>query len=329
MKLDELWYTDSRLTWFLAPLTGIFAGISSLRRYLYVKGIKPSRKPAVPTIVVGNISVGGTGKTPLVVWLCQELRKAGYKPGIISRGYGSKAPAYPYVVDQHSPVEHSGDEPYLLQQATRCPLVISPVRTDAADHLLANFDVDVIVTDDGLQHYALQRDIEIIVIDAKRRLGNGHLLPMGPLREGAWRLKTADFVICNGGHGQPDEISMHLKPAALRAVSDNRPVEHCVEGPMVAIAGIGNPQRFYNTLQENHFTIEDKLSFPDHHAFTEQELINFAKGRDLVMTEKDAVKCQSFAKENWYYLPVIANLDEQFLPQLLLKLKDLTDDIGS
>jgi len=334
VKIEEdIWYGNHWSKWLLAPLSVTFAAITCSRRKLFELGIKASVKPAVPTIVVGNITVGGTGKTPLVVYLCEQLIAAGYKPGIISRGYGSKAPQYPYIVNNDSPVAYSGDEPFMLHKRTQCPLVISPVRTAAAAHLLAHFDVDVIITDDGLQHYAMQRDIELIVIDGKRRLGNGHLLPMGPLREGAWRLKTADFVICNGGNGLAGEANMRLVAAPLRKVSNNEAAETGVgsgtEVANVAIAGIGNPQRFYNTLEKHDYVIEDHLSFPDHHAFTAADIAQFAAGRTVIMTEKDAVKCQSFAQDNWYYLPVNASLDSDFLPLLLLKLKELNHDFGS
>jgi len=330
VKIEEdIWYGNHWSKWLLAPLSVTFSAITYCRRKLFEHGIKASVKPAVPTIVVGNITVGGTGKTPLVVYLCEQLTAAGYKPGVISRGYGSKAPQYPYIVNNDSPVEHSGDEPFMLQQRTQCPLVISPVRTDAAAHLLANFDVDVIITDDGLQHYAMQRDIELIVIDGKRRLGNGHLLPMGPLREGAWRLQTADFVICNGGNGLVGEANMLLVAAPLRKVSNNEVGAPSNAVASVAIAGIGNPQRFYTTLEKHDYVIEEHLSFPDHHAFTAADITQFAAGRTVIMTEKDAVKCQSFAQDNWYYLPVNASLDSDFLPQLLLKLKELNHDSGS
>jgi len=330
VKIEEdIWYGNHWSKWLLAPLSVTFSAITYCRRKLFEHGIKASVKPAVPTIVVGNITVGGTGKTPLVVYLCEQLTAAGYKPGVISRGYGSKAPQYPYIVNNDSPVEHSGDEPFMLQQRTQCPLVISPVRTDAAEHLLAHFDVDVIITDDGLQHYAMQRDIELIVIDGKRRLGNGHLLPMGPLREGAWRLQTADFVICNGGNGLAGEANMLLVAAPLRKVSNNEVGAPSNAVASVAIAGIGNPQRFYTTLEKHDYVIEEHLSFPDHHAFTATDITQFAAGRTVIMTEKDAVKCQSFAQDNWYYLPVNASLDSDFLPQLLLKLKELNHDSGS
>ena len=330
MKIeDDIWYGNHWSKWLLAPLSITFAAITACRRGLFKAGIKTSIKPAVATIVVGNITVGGTGKTPLVVFLCEQLTAAGYKPGIISRGYGSKAPEYPYIVNDTSPVEHSGDEPFMLHKRTQCPLVISPVRTDAAAHLLANFDVDVIITDDGLQHYAMQRDIELIVIDGKRRLGNGHLLPMGPLREGPWRLNTADFVICNGGNGLAGEANMHLVAAPLRKVSNNELANPSDDAACVAIAGIGNPQRFYTTLEKHDYVIEEHLSFPDHHAFTAADITQFAAGRTVIMTEKDAVKCHHFAQDNWYYLPVNASLDSDFLPQLLLKLKELNHDSGS
>lgn len=332
MKIeDDIWYGKHPAKWFLSPLSALFSVSTSLRRWLFKIGIKASEKPAVPTIVVGNIAVGGTGKTPLVVFLCEQLQFAGYKPGIISRGYGSKAPNYPFVVDGKASVIESGDEPFMLHQRTQCPLVISPIRTAAAKHLLANFDVDVIITDDGLQHYALQRDIELIVIDGKRRLGNGHLLPMGPLREGPWRLNTADFIICNGGNGKAGEINMTLKPAPLRKVTDNSEatIDTSKQERYTAIAGIGNPQRFYNTLQAHQFNISAQHDFPDHHDFTFADISAVSNNGAVIMTEKDAVKCQSFAQDNWYYLPVNAHLDAQFLPKLLSQLKELTHDSGS
>lgn len=329
MKIEEdIWYGNHKAKWLLAPLGLLFGASTHVRRWLFAKGFKESKKVSVPVIVVGNITVGGTGKTPMVVFLCDSLIKAGYKPGIISRGYGSKAPHYPFTVTANSPVEHSGDEPFMLHNKTGCPLVISPTRSDAAEQLLSEFDVDVIITDDGLQHYALQRDIEIIVIDGKRRLGNGHLLPMGPLREGEWRLDSADFVVCNGGNAKASEYNMTLVPDTLKHVVDNRNAE-TIRGDFTAIAGIGNPQRFYNTLTEYNYNLLNTHSFPDHFPFSKQDIEKVSADTNVVMTEKDAVKCQSFALDNWFYLPVSARLDNAFLPKLLLRLKELQNDIGS
>jgi tetraacyldisaccharide 4'-kinase len=216
---DKIWYQTLWYHWpillLLSPLAGFFWLLSALRRKLFLLGIKSSEKLPVTIIVVGNISVGGNGKTPLVIELAQWLRQQGYHPGVLSRGYGGKSKHYPLSVNTSSDAAVVGDEPVLMRQHLACPMVVDPQRSRGAKMLHQQFKCDVIICDDGLQHYALQRDIEIVVMDGKRRCGNGFLLPVGPLREGQWRLKSVDFVIVNGGMVTNGEHLMSLEPGKL------------------------------------------------------------------------------------------------------------------
>lgn len=305
----------------LSPFSLLFWMLSALRRKLFTFGILSSEKLPVPIIVVGNISVGGNGKTPVVIKLAQWLRQQGYHPGVLSRGYGGKSKQYPLSVDTGSLASVVGDEPVLMRQHLACPMVVDPVRSRGAKMLHQQFKCDVIICDDGLQHYALERDIEIVVMDGKRRSGNGFLLPMGPLREGKWRLKSADFVIVNGGMVNSGEHLMSLEPGKLVNVKYPNKSKSLSEfkKPLIAIAGIGNPQRFFNLLNSKQVKLKKCLSFADHYQFNEGDLPK----ETLLMTEKDAVKCREFAHEDWWYLPVSAKLSEQFSQQLLKKLSSI------
>lgn len=196
--LERLWYRKSGWRWLLAPFALLFAIISGTRRYAYRHGWRKGYRSSLPVIVVGNISVGGNGKTPVVVWLVEQLQARGYRPGVVSRGYGGKAPHYPYRLDETSTTAQAGDEPVLIARRCGCPVVVAPKRADAVRLLEQSGEVDIIITDDGLQHYALARDIELVVVDGARRFGNACLLPMGPLREPVTRLKRVDAIICNG-----------------------------------------------------------------------------------------------------------------------------------
>ncbi len=310
--LERSWYQKFGWSWLLLPLSAFFAGLSALRRLAFRCGLKASHRLPVPVIVVGNISVGGTGKTPVTLRLCQMLQANGWRPGIISRGYGVKLMAPRLVKPADSPSE-SGDEPVLLAQRSGCPVVIFPDRVEGGQFLLANTDCDIIICDDGLQHYALKRDLEIVLIDASRGLGNGFLLPAGPLREGRWRLAQADVVLCNGELTDRQLATCSQGSFMLRA---SAPEPLLSISPQLApgmavqlVSGIGNPQRFLHTVQQLGYRIAGTHWFADHHPFTAEDLAQIPT--PLLMTEKDAVKCRAFAKSQWYSLPVQAVLPSE------------------
>jgi tetraacyldisaccharide 4'-kinase len=319
---EAVWYKGGCFGIVLLPITTIFSGIVWLRRFLYRKALLKSHTLSVPVIVVGNITVGGTGKTPLIIWLAELLVKSGYKPGIISRGYGGQSETWPQVVIDSSDVNKVGDEALLIAKRTRLPLVISPSRVDAAKQLLDSFDCDVLLSDDGLQHYKLNRDIEIAVIDGERRFGNGHCLPAGPLREPIERLSTVDFVVVNGEKSAGHEVSMQLcgDVAVNMETGEQKPLQS-FQGECHAVAGIGNPGRFFKSLQLKGLSFKTH-NFPDHYPFALKD-IEFDDNKPVLMTEKDAVKCSQFANAKHWFVPVQAVPDpifgQQFL-DLLLKI---------
>lgn len=311
------WYKAPTWLWLLAPLSALFALVSGLRRWLFRRGVKAVYRAPVPVIVVGNLTVGGNGKTPLVVWLVEWLRGQGYRPGVISRGYGGKAERYPLVLDETTSAAEAGDEPVLVHRRTGCPVVVGPNRGEAAARLVA-LGVDIIVSDDGLQHYALARDIELVVVDGKRRFGNGHLLPMGPLREGLWRLGRVSAVINNGGPARAGEFLMQLAPGPLRPLAGARPP---APGERVhALAGIGHPPRFFATLEQLGFVLDRRQALADHKRVTPEQLAALASA-PLLVTEKDAVKWPG-GHDNAWYLPVDARLPPEFEQMLLTRLKE-------
>ena len=318
----QFWYQNTRWwSWLLYPFSLIFFAIAVTRRFLYRKNILKSTKNKLPVIVVGNISVGGNGKTPFVIWLCELLIKQGYKPGIISRGYGGKSATYPLLVGEQTTGQEAGDEPVMIFRRLGIPVVVDPVRSQAADYLFDNELADIIVTDDGLQHYALQRDIEIVVVDGKRRFGNQHLMPMGPLREPVSRLKEVDFIINNGAQ-QVGEFSMFLAPDDCQTVNGEKR-QLLASQPVNACAAIGYPQRFFDTLKKQQFTLNKTVEFADHHLFSIDDFKQFDKQLPLLMTEKDAVKCTKFALDNWWYLPISAQLPDAFEKLLIEKIKEI------
>lgn len=326
------WYKKSFYLYLLFPITVIYALLSALRRAGYRLGLFRRYKAPVPVVVVGNINVGGTGKTPLVIALVKALQTAGMKPGIISRGYGSKAPVYPYHIQPDDNPEHSGDEPLLLALRTGVPVVIDGNRQRAIEALLAAHQCDVIISDDGLQHYALQRDMEIAVVDSKRLFGNRLLLPAGPLRETVGRLQSVDFIISNGGAIELDfstpHFVMQLKPVNIVSLDGQcqlTPEQWCAEQDsklVHAVAGIGNPGRFYQTLRQLGLTPLPH-SFPDHHPFQQQDF-DFDDELPVLMTEKDAVKARRVnLQKNCWYLSVTADIDKEFFSSLLAKIDRL------
>ncbi|MEN8261489.1 MAG: tetraacyldisaccharide 4'-kinase [Pseudomonadota bacterium] len=303
------------------PLSWLFFGAVKLRRLLYTRGIIKVRRLSVPVVVVGNISVGGTGKTPLVVWIIEFLRQAGYRPGVISRGYRGKAASWPQPVTAQSDPRLVGDEAVLTVRRAQCPMMVGPQRDEAARALLRQYDCDIIVSDDGLQHYALSRDVEIAVGDGVRRLGNGRLLPAGPLREPVTRLAEVDMVVCNGN---PREQEFSMDVAGATAVnlldSEERSLEAFGSDPVHALAGIGNPERFFQLLARHGIRFDRRI-FPDHYVYNEADT-HFEDARPVLMTEKDAVKCLPFADQRIWYVPVKARVDQRFGDRLLTLLQE-------
>ena len=275
-RVDRMWYSDSRWTKSLAPLSWVYGRLAEKRRHSYLLGKKTVWNAPVPVCVVGNITVGGTGKTPLVALLAHWLSSKGKKVGIVSRGYGGRS-TYPLVVSPETSVYESGDEALLLARRTRCPIVVDPDRVEAVRTLLDRYDVDLVLADDGLQHYALGRQIEIVVIDGSRGIGNGMLLPAGPLREPVDRLDTVDWIVANGRHcGLVDhEWVMRYQIAAIVNVATEVRMEisdfqreHGKE--INAVAAIGNPRRFRNSLVQCGFATH-LSAFRDHHMFVEAD----------------------------------------------------------
>jgi tetraacyldisaccharide 4'-kinase len=326
--VDNMWYSPRWYHWpviiLLLPLSALFWVLSALRRTFFRLHIKPLVDIPVPVIVVGNISIGGNGKTPLVVYLAKRLRQEGYNPGVLSRGYGGKNASYPMTVEQISKVDVVGDEAILMRQHINCPLVVDPVRPRGAMELVDKHRCDVIICDDGLQHYALSREIEIVVIDGQRRCGNKLLLPAGPLREGIWRLDTVDFSVLNGGIVTNGEYLMSLEAGKLINVKyPNKSLSiNDLSSPVTALAGIGNPQRFFSLLEKKRVKLQNQISFVDHHAFSKKDI----PSGTVIMTEKDAVKCTQIAHDDCWYLPVSARLTSQFESQLVKKLKQVSAD---
>jgi len=334
MSLLDAWYDKSRRTrlwlWPLWPLSRLYCALAQWRRKRLERNRSSPDLP--PVIVVGNITLGGTGKTPLIIALANLLRSQGLQPGIVSRGYGGNRE--PVTVSAESRPEDVGDEAIVLHRRTGCPVRVDPQRVRAVLALCAETTCDVILSDDGLQHYALPRAMEIVVIDGERLLGNGHCLPAGPLREPAARLREVDWVVFNGGSEQgrtlvscqaglaaerPAQACMTLEPACwVNLVSGERiglsalPV--AADGALHALAGIGNPQRFFETVRALGYKPLCH-PFPDHYRFAAQDL-NFSRGHLLVMTAKDAVKCEAFAGPHCWYLEIEARLPSAFTTHL-------------
>lgn len=305
--LLQAWYQKSPWLWLLRPLELVFRGVVWLRRLGFSAGLFASFRADVPVVVVGNITVGGTGKTPVVISLLEALQARGLRPAVVSRGYGGSAPQYPFTVTMASTPGQCGDEPLLIHRRTGCPVVVDPDRAAALRRLQQEAGIDIVVADDGLQHYALARDLEIALIDAGRGLGNGWCLPAGPLREPASRLDSVDWVLYRGGDN-PD-CSVSYRSRCLRRLCDGeqRPVDSPGFGPAVhAVAGIGQPGQFFRTLESLGFN-PSVHPFPDHHSFGSTD---FAELQDLpiIMTEKDAVKCTDIAGPNAWCLVVDAVL---------------------
>ncbi|WP_032094198.1 MULTISPECIES: tetraacyldisaccharide 4'-kinase [unclassified Alteromonas] len=323
-NLVKKWYGGHPLVWLLAPLTLLFYCVSAGRRLLFKLGVKKAIKVNAPVIVVGNISVGGNGKTPVVLALAEYYTRRGIKVGILSRGYGGNSSFYPRSVNENDNAEEVGDEPRLLASRSGCTVVIDPVRARGARYLVDELGCQLIICDDGLQHYALYRDVELVVMD-DREVGSGFLLPMGPLREGKWRLATVDAIIHNSDvipqfrHDVSKQFSMSLQPEKLTNIQDKKQqasVASFREKPVSALAGIGSPQRFFNQLKAMGLNLVASLPFPDHYHFTRDDIPNGT----VIMTEKDAVKVAPYAHDDCWFLPVSARISDAFFNEVNNKL---------
>ena len=318
----DSWYKKSLWLYLLLPFSLVFSYLTNRRRRKFVKSKKLSYKSEIPLIVVGNLTIGGTGKTPLVAYIASELVKKGYKPGLVSRGYGGKFRETLHVTND-TPVKQTGDEAQILSKLN-LPFYIDKNRVRAIKTLEENHDCDVIISDDGLQHYNMNRDIEIVVIDGKRRFGNNLTFPAGPLRESKTRLGSVDFIVNNSGPTQEDEHLMNISPAKFVHLKSGKsyPIEKWPMHKQVhAVAGLGNPGRFFDLLARLGFEII-RHPFPDHHNFDESNIF-YLDHLPIIMTEKDASKCRSFDNNKIWYLTIEADVSDKFIEELDSKLKTL------
>lgn len=320
--LDSLWYGRHPLRFLLSPFSWLYCAVANARRFAYRSRLATVRRIDRPVIVVGNVTVGGTGKTPLVIWLAAFLNGVGYRPALVCRGYGGRAGRWPQQVRPDSDPVVVGDEAVLLAKRTGCPVAAGPDRAAAAQALVAHTDCNLIISDDGLQHYGLGRDIEIAVVDGVRRFGNGYCLPAGPLREPASRLADADLVVSHGLAGR-GEFTMNLAPMEPRNVKEDdssRSIDSFKGAPVHAVCGIGYPERFFSQLRRLGLDIV-RHPFADHHPFAPSD-IEFDDSLPILMTEKDAVKCRWFAGSRHWYLPVSADPHPAFGARLLTLLRN-------
>jgi len=318
--VSAVWYGKHPLSLLLAPLSWVYCAFIRLRRLAYAGGLARVHRLGIPVVVVGNITVGGTGKTPLVIWVACYLRAQGLNPGIVTRGYGGRARHWPQQVRADSDPDAVGDEAVLLARRSACPVAAGRRRVDAAHSLIQYAGCDVIVSDDGLQHLALGRDLEIGVLDGARRFGNGRCLPAGPLREPSSRLGEVDMVVAYGRGGR-GEFSMEYVSLGLRRLLDDRPRAPNIfaDKPVHVVAGIGDPRRFFAQLRSLGLQVLEH-PFDDHHRYEPGDL-EFGDGHPVLMTEKDAVKCRRFAQPNHWYLPVEAKLHDAFGIRLMTLLE--------
>jgi tetraacyldisaccharide 4'-kinase len=314
--IENSWYTRNPLSLMLLPLAGVYCLLSIARGLGYRYGLFTELRLDVPVIVVGNITVGGAGKTPFVAWLVTWLQARGLRPGIVARGYRGRATSWPQAVSTDTDPLLVGDEPVMLVRQTGCPVVVGPNRVAAARQLVTAHQCNIIVSDDGLQHYRLARDFEIAVVDGSRREGNGFCLPAGPLREPRSRLQRTDLVLVRGKR-EPEESGFDVLPVQLVNVLDatiTRPLETFSGTAVHAVAGIGYPQRFFDSLCDAGLELIEH-PFPDHHDYHATDF-PFTNGDPVVMTEKDAVKCHAFARDNWWYLDVAVMPDPDVVTRL-------------
>lgn len=316
--LESAWYRGARAPWWTVPLAMLYGAVVRTRGLLFRHGVLRSVRLHAPVVVIGNLTVGGTGKTPLTIAVVEALRQRGHRPGVVSRGYGGTQREPILLGDAPDPAQ-VGDEPCLIH-ASGVPVAVGRDRPAAAQ-LLLDAGCDVVIADDGLQHYRLVRDVEICVIDGVRRFGNRRLLPAGPLREPITRLQRVDLRVCNGDAAEPGEYPMQLHGGeAVDLLDGHRQPLAAFRGQRVhAVAAIGNPQRFFDSLREVGIEVIEH-AFADHHAFGPAELA-FADGLPVLMTDKDAVKCAGFARPDWFRVPVRGQLPASFFDTLTARIE--------
>lgn len=310
--IEKIWYSNHFTKWLLFPISLLLFLVTKLKRFLYINNLLKSKSSKVPVLVVGNITVGGTGKTPLITFLVQQLTQRNLKVGIVSRGYLSTVEVTPHLVSQEDSVELIGDEAFMQYQKLQVPMAIGAQRSESVALLTNTFDLDLIISDDGLQHYQMQRFAEILVVDGTREFGNGLCLPFGPLREDKSRLKTVNYIVQNSGEKVLDSIKqksnncfhMQMIIEGLVHIQSGEiiPLTNIKDKSIDAVCAIGNPNRFFDSLKKYNSNINTVI-FSDHYAYKAHDFENL-KGDMLIMTEKDAVKCKSFCKEHWYFLKV-------------------------
>ena len=330
-SLDTYWYKPTALSrlllFLLLPLSWLYCAVSSLRRKLYLSGVLKSIKADVPVVVIGNIVVGGSGKTPLLIALCEYVKQKGFKPGVVSRGYGGSYTGVKQLSNDDT-AALVGDEPLMIYRRTGVPVVVSANRASAVHTLLAGNDCDIVFSDDGMQHYRMSRDMEIAVVDADRRFGNGLCLPAGPLRERETRLDEVDLVVYNGGSDTLASYSLQAVKLNKLGTDTERPLSAFKAGlevskPIHAVAGIGNPSRFFKQLRSLDFDIIEH-DYADHHHYQQQDFEGWAQDC-IVMTEKDAVKCAEMDLADAWYLQVEASFSEVLEAELAARLLPLLE----
>ena len=321
-RIDVYWYSKNPVAWFLLPVSWIYCGLTLMRRWLYRIGVLRSSSLPVPVIIVGNIAVGGTGKTPLLISLCELLEAQGIKVGIISRGYRGKFTGEK-VVSESSRPEDVGDEPFIISHRTKCPVSVGKDRVAAAKLLLEDHQCDIILSDDGLQHYQMRRDYEIAIVDTARWHGNEYCLPAGPLREPVKRLKHVDLVVYHGDTDLDNSFNLKFSDAVNLLTGEAKSVAEFMGNEIHAVAGIGHPARFFDQLRNTGLEIIEH-AFQDHHIFNEVDL-DFKGENIILMTEKDAVKCHFYKKNNAWYIPVSANLSAPLISKFVCDVKQLID----
>jgi tetraacyldisaccharide 4'-kinase len=322
--IERLWYDGSRLLWPLWPMSWLFGLAVRIRRAAYRRGWLEVRRLPVPVVVVGNITVGGTGKTPVVEWLVRQLQAGGCRPGIVSRGYGARRRTEPVMVTARSAAEDVGDEPLLLARRTGAPVCVGADRVRAAQRLVAA-GANVIVADDGLQHYRLARDLEIIVVDGRRGLGNGRMLPAGPLREPRARLNEAGFVLVNDGVAGDAGAGFSLSgDAAVNLASgETQALSNFAGRQVLAVAGIGNPQRFYAHLRAAGI---EAVPVPvADHGCVDLGALARSDARAVLMTEKDAVKYRRGDHPSAWYVPVQVRMPADVATRIMVRVRSLLD----
>lgn len=328
--IESFWYSRSKVLWLFWPINLLFLLLVVAKRFLYQTGVLKINRFKKPVVVVGNISVGGTGKTPFINQLVRLLAKKGIKAGIVSRGYLCKVDRFPHQVVECNRTNEVGDEAFMQfadlnrRSNLNIPIVIDPDRSRAVRFMIENNQVDIVISDDGMQHYQMGRVLEIVLFDAERRFGNQFILPLGPLREPLWRIRQADFVVQNGhSYNDYSEYRSTLKVTSfVHILSGEKLSTSNFSGKKVnAIAGIGHPDRFFKSLEAVSLITRRKV-LPDHYDFTKADFDDFGN-ETVIMTEKDSVKCLSFALENWYYLKVEMQFEENLRHELVSEISKL------